>query len=134
MRPKLSKNLLRTKTLEARVNAIEHEMIKLKAQDAGLSVAEFTRRSVLLKPLPRRLSKITLATYRELVRIGNNINQLTRATNTAMLRGVRPPADPEQLEQLRKLLQQIGLQLSQIETEMTDDDEMDDLDEEWDEE
>ena len=64
MRPKLSKNLLRTKTLEARVNAIEHEMINLKAQDAGLSIAELTRRSVLLKPLPKRLSKITLATYR----------------------------------------------------------------------
>ncbi|MHC5929804.1 plasmid mobilization protein [Nostoc sp.] len=126
MRPKLSKNLLRTKTLEARVNAIEHEMIKLKAQDAGLSIAELTRRSVLLKPLPKRLSKITLATYRELVRIGSNINQLTRATNTAIKMGLRPPADPEQLEQLQKLLQQIGRELSQIETEVTDDDDIDD--------
>ncbi|MBD2616303.1 MobC family plasmid mobilization relaxosome protein [Nostoc punctiforme FACHB-252] len=108
-------------------------MIKLKASDAGLSVAEFTRRSVLLKPLPKRLSKITLATYKELVRIGNNINQLTRATNTAIKMGLRPPADPEQLEQLRNLLQQIGRELSQIETEITDDDDVDsdeDL-EEW---
>jgi hypothetical protein len=126
MRPKLSKNLLRTKTLEARVNAIEHEMIKQKAQDAGLSVAEFTRRSALLKPLPRRLSKITLATYRELVRIGNNINQLTRATNTAIKMGLRPPADPEQLKQLQQLLQQIGRELSQIETEIIDDDDIED--------
>lgn len=134
MRPKLSKNLLRNKTLEARVNAIEHEMIKLKAQDAGLSIAEFTRRSVLLKPLPRRLSKITLATYRELVRIGNNINQLTRATNAAIKMGVQPPAYPYQLAELRNLLQEIGRQLSSIETEVTDDDEIDDEDnEEWDE-
>lgn len=119
--------------MEARVNAIEHEMIKLKAQDAGLSIAEFTRRSVLLKPLPRRLSKITQATYRELVYIGNNINQLTRATNTAIKMGLQPPADPEQLEQLRKLLQQIGRELSSIETEITDDDEIDDSEdeEEW---
>jgi hypothetical protein len=135
MRPKLSKNLLRNKTLEARVNAIEHEMIKLKAQDAGLSIAEFTRRSVLLKPLPKRLSKITLATYKELVCIGNNINQLTKATNTAMKMGLRPPVDPEQLEQLRSLLQQIGRELSQIETEVTDEDDIDDDDlEEWGEE
>lgn len=135
MRPKLSKNLIRNKTLEARVNAIEHEMIKQKAQDAGLSVAEFTRRSALLKPLPRRLSKITLATYKELVRIGNNINQLTRATNAAIKMGVRPPASPEQLEQLRNLLQQIGRELSSIETETIDDDdeEIDEDDsEEWD--
>ncbi|WP_263420155.1 MULTISPECIES: MobC family plasmid mobilization relaxosome protein [unclassified Tolypothrix] len=132
MRPKLSKNLLRNKTLEARVNAIEHEMIKQKAQDAGLSIAEFTRRSVLLKPLPRRLSKITLFTYRELVRIGNNINQLTRATNAALKMGVRPPANPSQLEELRNLLQQIGRELSSIETEVTDDDDIDDEDnEEW---
>lgn len=132
MRPKLSKNLLRTKTLEARVNAIEHEMIKQKAQDAGLSIAEFTRRSALLKPLPRRLSKITLATYRELVHIGNNINQLTRATNAALKMGLRPPADPQQLQQLHLLLQQIGRELSSIETEVTDDDDIDDEDnEEW---
>ncbi|WP_242054332.1 plasmid mobilization protein [Nostoc parmelioides] len=129
MRPKLSKNLLRNKTLEARVNAIEHEMIKLKAQDAGLSIAEFTRRSVLLKPLPRRLSKITLATYRELVRIGNNINQLTRATNTAIKMGVQPPVYPYQLQELRNLLQQIGRELSSIETEVIDDDD-DDIDDE----
>jgi hypothetical protein len=132
MRPKLSKNLLRTKTLEARVNAIEHEMIKQKAQDAGLSIAEFTRRSALLKPLPRRLSKITLATYRELVHIGNNINQLTRATNTAIKMGMQPPADPEQLEQLRNLLQQIGRELSQIETEPIDEDDIDEDEEEED--
>ncbi|MBD2255328.1 plasmid mobilization relaxosome protein MobC [Nostoc parmelioides FACHB-3921] len=107
-------------------------MIKLKAQDAGLSIAEFTRRSVLLKPLPRRLSKITLATYRELVRIGNNINQLTRATNAAIKMGVQPPAYPYQLAELRNLLQEIGRELSSIETEVTDDDDIDDEDkEEW---
>ncbi len=133
MRPKLSKNLQRTKTLDARVNAIEHEMIKLKAQDAGLSIAELTRRSVLLKPLPKRLSKITLATYKELVRIGNNINQLTKATNTAIKMGLQPPADPSLLEQLRTLLQQIGRELSQIETEITDEDDIEDdsEDENW---
>ncbi|WP_414553295.1 plasmid mobilization protein [Anabaena sp. CCY 0017] len=131
MRPKLDKNLLRTKTLEARVNAIEHDMIKLKAQDAGLSIAEFTRRSVLLKPLPKRTSKITLATYRELSRIGNNINQLTRATHTAIKMGLHPPADPEELAQLRNLLQQIGRELSQMETDPTDEDDIEEEDEDW---
>ncbi|MEA5508119.1 plasmid mobilization relaxosome protein MobC [Halotia wernerae UHCC 0503] len=132
MRPKLSKTLLRTKMLEARVNPIEHEMIKQKAQDAGLSIAELTRRSVLLKPLPKRLSKITLATYRELVRIGNNINQLTKATNTALKLGLQPPAEPSQLEQLQNLLQQVGRELSQIETEVIDEDEIDEEEpEDW---
>ena len=122
---KLSKNLLRTKKLEARVNAIEDEMIKQKALDAGLSIAEFTRRCVLLKPLPRRMSKITLTTYRELARIGNNINQLTRATNTAIKMGLQPPADSGELEELRKLLQKIGLKLSQIGDEDIDEDDYD---------
>lgn len=131
MRPKLPKNLLRTKKLEALISPVEHEMIKQKAFDAGLSIAELTRRSVLLKPLPRRLSRISLATYRELARIGNNINQLTRATNTAMKMGVRPPADPGQLEELRKLLQEIGLKLSQVSTEITDEDDIDDYSEDW---
>ncbi|WP_300641013.1 MobC family plasmid mobilization relaxosome protein [Mastigocoleus sp. MO_188.B34] len=122
---KLSKNLLRTKKLEARVNAIEDEMIKQKALDAGLSIAEFTRRCVLLKPLPRRMSKITLTTYRELARIGNNINQLTRATNTAIKMGLQPPADSGEIEELRKLLQKIGLKLSQIGDEDIDEDDYD---------
>lgn len=134
MRPKLPKNLLRTKKLQALISPIEYEMIKQKAFDAGLSIAELTRRSVLLKPLPRRMSRISLATYRELARIGNNINQLTRATNTAMKMGVRPPADPEQLEELRKLLQEIGLKLSQVSTEITDEDDIDEYSEDWEKE
>ncbi|MDJ0697540.1 MAG: MobC family plasmid mobilization relaxosome protein [Mastigocoleus sp. MO_188.B34] len=117
--------MLRTKKLEARVNAIEDEMIKQKALDAGLSIAEFTRRCVLLKPLPRRMSKITLTTYRELARIGNNINQLTRATNTAIKMGLQPPADSGEIEELRKLLQKIGLKLSQIGDEDIDEDDYD---------
>ena len=126
MRPKLSKNLLRTKKLVARVNGIEDEMIKQKALDAGLSVAEFTRRSALSKPLPKRMGRITLATYRELARIGNNINQLTRATNTAIKMGVQPPADPKQLEELLLLLQKIGLKLSQIGEDDIDEDDYED--------
>jgi hypothetical protein len=46
--------------------------------------------------------------------------------------GVQPPAYPYQLAELRNLLQEIGRELSSIETEVTDDDEIDDEDnEEW---
>ena len=132
MRPKLSKNLRRTKKLEAHINVIEDEIIRQKAVDAGLSIAEFVRRSVLLKPIPKRLSKVTSSTYLELLRIGNNINQLTRATNIAIKMGVEPPCCTQQLEELKVLLQNVGLQLSQTSRELVNEDEIDeDLDLYW---
>nr|WP_265278302.1 MobC family plasmid mobilization relaxosome protein [Nostoc sp. KVJ3] len=48
-----------------------------------------------MRPLPKRLSKISLQTYWELGQIGNNLNQLVKATNTALKIGRTLPASPE---------------------------------------
>lgn len=104
MRPKLPPSLKRNKMVEARFSSIELEMLRESAHDAGVSMAEFIRRSVLLRPLPKRLSRVSLQTYRELGRIGNNINQLTLAANIAINRGQSPPAAVRDLEALSQLL------------------------------
>ena len=72
------------------------------------------------KPLPKRLSKISLATYQELGRIGNNLNQLTKAANTAIKVGYSPPADPKLLAELLELLHQCRRQLACVDVENQD--------------
>ena len=102
-----SQSLVRTKMLQARFSPIEYEMIRSKAEDTGLSLGELTRRCILLRPIPPpppRLGRVTLDTYLELSRIGNNINQLAKATNTAIKMQLPPPASPELLQELLELL------------------------------
>ncbi|MEM7556216.1 MAG: plasmid mobilization relaxosome protein MobC, partial [Cyanobacteria bacterium P01_A01_bin.84] len=63
---------------------------------------------------PKRISKISLKTYQELSRIGNNLNQLTKASNTAIRMGCQPPVDLEILEDLLDLVKQVGRQLTSL--------------------
>jgi Bacterial mobilisation protein (MobC) len=104
MSKRSSQSLIRTKKLQALFSPIEYEMIRSKAEDASISLAELTRRCVLLRPIPPPLGRVTLDTYLELSRIGNNINQLAKATNTAMKMQLPPPASPELLQELLELL------------------------------
>jgi hypothetical protein len=122
-----SPRLKRTLNFPVRLNQLELEMIRMKASDAGLTCAELLRRNALMRPLPKRFSKISIATYQELRRIGNNLNQLVKASNTAVKMGYPPPADPATLEQLLTLLNNIGRQLTQAHSS---DDELEDQEEE----
>jgi len=123
-----SKSLVRSKMLQARFSPIEYEMIRSKALDASMSLGELTRRCMLLRPIPApppRLGRVTVDTYRELSRIGNNINQLAKATNTAIKMQLPPPASPELLQELLELLrhcqQEIANTFIEEENEETDD-------------
>ena len=73
----LSKATKRTHNYPVRLSDLELDCLRIKAQDAGMSASELIRCLTLGKPLPKRLSKISLDTYIELGRIGNNLNQLT---------------------------------------------------------
>nr|WP_238360524.1 plasmid mobilization relaxosome protein MobC [Iningainema tapete] len=94
-----------------------------------MPASELIRRLTLGKPLPRRLSKISLATYQELGRIGNNLNQLAKATNTAIKVGYSPPADPKLLKELLELLHECRRELTKV--EIGDDSESEELEDDW---
>ncbi|MBD2458626.1 MobC family plasmid mobilization relaxosome protein [Nostoc sp. FACHB-87] len=128
MTKRSSSSLIRTKRLQARFSPIEYEMVRSKAEDTGMSLAELTRRCVLLRPIPPpppRLSRVTVSTYLELSRIGNNINQLAKAANTAIKMQMPPPADPELLQELLELLRHCQREIAKTfieeEDEETDD-------------
>ena len=117
----LSLATIRTHNYSVRLSDLELDWLRIKATDAGMPASELIRRLTLGKPLPKRLSKISLATYQELGRIGNNLNQLTKAANTAIKVGYSPPADPKLLEELLDLLHQCRRQLACEDVDNSDD-------------
>jgi hypothetical protein len=126
---KQSKALVRKHIFPVRLSDIELEMIRMKSQDAGMSASELMRRNALMRPLPKRLSKISLQTYWELGQIGNNLNQLVKATNTAIKMGRTPPANPELLRELLELLHQCRRDIAS--DDVDDDSEEEEEDDDW---
>ena len=110
--PKKSSSTIRNHSYSVRLSDIELEMLRSRALESGMKASELIRKNALMRPLPRRISKVDLKTYIELGRIGNNINQLTKAANTALKYGLSPPADTGELQELSRLLRLILLKLS----------------------
>ena len=125
----LSLATIRTHNYSVRLSDLELDWLRIRAADAGMPASELIRRLTLGKPLPKRLSKISLATYQELGRIGNNLNQLTKAANTAIKVGYSPPADPKLLAELLDLLHQCRRELTKV--EIGDDFESEEPEDDW---
>ena len=81
-RPKLGETALRRHVVTVRLNDGEHEELRRQAGKARLRVPEFIRQRVLERRLqigsPRQLG---VGEFRELNRIGVNLNQIARALN-----------------------------------------------------
>ena len=127
---KQSKRLVRKHLFSLRLSDIELDLLRIKSLDAGISASELMRRNGLLRPLPKRLSKISLQTYWELGQIGNNLNQLVKATNTAIKMGRTPPAKPELLRELLELLHQCRRDIASDDVD-DEDSEEEESDDDW---
>lgn len=125
----LTKATKRTHNYPVRLSDIELDWLRIKATEAGMPASELIRRLTLGKPLPKRLSKISLATYIELGRIGNNLNQLTKAANTAIKVGYSPPADPKLLKELLELLHECRRQLACV--DVLEEEESEEPEDDW---
>ncbi len=124
--PKKSPSTIRNHSYTVRLSDIELEMLRDRALESGMKASELIRKNALMRPLPRRVSKIDLKTYIELGRIGNNLNQLTKAANTALKYGLSPPADTGELQELSRLLRLILLKLSDADNDEEIEEEFDD--------
>ncbi len=124
--PKKRRSTLRTHSYSVYLSDIELEMLRSRALESGMKASELIRKNTLMRPLPRRISKVDLKTYIELGRIGNNLNQLTKAANTALKYGLSPPADTGELQELSRLLRLILLKLSDADGDEEIEEEFDD--------
>ena len=105
---------LRQTRLNLRLSNNEYELVKSRAEAFGLPMAKFVRVSLLDLPKPSKrihdLPVIDAALLRQLVSMGNNVNQLTRYAHTVSL-------DPKQTLNTLALafaLQKIGDELQQL--------------------
>lgn len=101
----------------------ERLAMEQKAREAGLKLSEYLRSAGLNKTIrpSTKIPEINLATYVELGRIGNNINQLTKAAHKSLQRGMSCNINPTELSALLTLLKQIRLEVIAIDRQEDDD-------------
>ena len=78
---------MRKETKQIRLNIYpnDHEKIKDKAQDLGMTMAEYIRHltnSKIVKDTRKKITQVEKDKLRELNRIGINLNQITKKLNT----------------------------------------------------
>ena len=102
-RPKKDISKQRTEVIAFRVSQNEYLIVANNAETIGLSIAEYIRRKVTGKSLPKKkVGPLDRKLFVELSRVGNNMNQLTRVANS----GIRDSFSiNEQLSELKELLQ-----------------------------
>ena len=101
----------------------ERSLMEQKAREAGLKLSEYLRSAGINKTIRpgTKIPEINLATYVELGRIGNNINQLTKAAHKSLQRGMGCNISPDELSALLKLLKEIRLEVTAIDRQEDDD-------------
>ena len=109
-RPKKDISKQRTVVIAFRVSQSEYVIITNNAGTIGLSVAEYIRRKCTGKSLPKkRVDPLDRKLFVELSRVGNNLNQLARVSNS----GIHAPFSiSKQLEEVKMLLQQLKTNIS----------------------
>lgn len=74
---------MRTSTIGVRVSAEEYAALRAKAEQMGMTPAQWLREAALSRRLPSPpVPAINRDQYRELARLAGNINQLAHAANS----------------------------------------------------
>jgi hypothetical protein len=106
-RPRKKQGEVREKTLGIRVSPAEYESLKSKAQAAGQQVTTFIRLAALDKPIKSPIPKTDMETYKELCRIGNNLNQLL----VRLHMGIRAEIHPGDIEELKNTIETMAFKI-----------------------
>ena len=109
-RPKMDISKQRTVVIAFRVSQSEYVIIGNNAETIGLSTAEYIRRKCTGKSLPnKKVSPLDRKIFIGLSRMGNNLNQLARVSNS----GIHDPFSiSKQLEEVKMLLKQLKSNIS----------------------
>jgi|SRR4028119_1501979 Bacterial mobilisation protein (MobC). len=114
------KTLLKVKPRERLSNHIhirltdsDYSQIQTLANQVNLSMSDFMRRAALKRTMPRPLAAFDLKAYQVLCKIdaqlriaGNNLNQIAKACNSAVILGEPVIVNRGLLESVQQLIQQ----------------------------
>lgn len=106
-----------------RLSQSERLALEHRAAEAGLKLSEYLRRAGLGKPQRRLVPEINRQTYIELGRIGNNLNQLTKACHLALKQGGSLSIDPALLQSLSERLDLLRLEVLGVNSNDRDEDD-----------
>ena len=101
----------RTRMVRIRFTEEEYEAVSQKAIAAKVTFSELVRTAALEQPLPQPRSELAIASYEQLARLGNNVNQLARAANRAVNMGYEPPVTVEHWQKIYQIIKRLGLEL-----------------------
>ena len=112
--------------IHIRLTDSDYNLIKARAELVNLSMSDFMRRAGLRRTMPRPLAAFDLKGYQLLCKIdaqlriaGNNLNQITKACNSAVALGEPVVINPKLLESVQQLIQQNQTAIKTIVTNLT---------------
>jgi hypothetical protein len=107
--------------LELRLSDSDYNQIKARAEQLNLSMSDFMRRAALRRAMPRPLAAFDLKAYQVLCKIdaqlriaGNNLNQITKACNSAVALGEPVVVNTGLLESVQQLIRENGKAIKTI--------------------
>lgn len=107
-RPALEEEEKRVVQVNIRLTVGEHKKVEAYSQSAGLSPANWIRQKVFTGRFPHvKNSPIEAALYRELHKIGVNLNQAIKLVNSYRAREIPQPI----LEDLLAVIQEVNKRL-----------------------
>lgn len=110
-RPKGDPSAVRASTIGVRVSAQEYAALRAKAEQMGMTPAQWLRTAALSRRLPSPpVPPINREQYADLARLAANLNQLTRLANEGRPVRVSDPLLMELTDEVKRLrLSLIGL-------------------------
>jgi len=119
--PQQQQNQRLSSRLELRLSDSDYNQIKARAEQVNLSMSDFMRRAALRRTLPRPLAAFDLKAYQVLCQIdaqlriaGNNLNQMTKACNSAVALGEPVVVNTGLLESVQQLIRENGKAIKTI--------------------
>ena len=113
--PQQQQNQRLSSRLELRLSDSDYNQIKARAEQVNLSMSDFMRRAALRRAMPRPLAAFDLKAYQVLCKIdaqlritGNNLNQITKACNSAVALGEPVVVNTGLLESVQQLIRENG--------------------------
>jgi len=111
--PQQQQNPRLSSRLELRLSDSDYNQIKARAEQVNLSMSDFMRRAALRRTMPRPLAAFDKKAYQVLCKIdtqlriaGNNLNQITKACNSAVALGEPVVVNTGLLERVQQLLRE----------------------------
>ena len=119
--PQQQQNQRLSSRLELRLSDSDYNQIKARAEQVNLSMSDFMRRAALRRTMPRPLAAFDLKAYQVLCKIdaqlriaGNNLNQITKACNSAVALGEPVVVNKGLLESVQQLIRENGKAIKTI--------------------